>query len=136
MACGSLQSIVGNGGNGDTTEYEDRIQIPKAKLFGRKVAGGRTQGEGKQDSQPVKGLAAGRNNGVDRQCLLQRIPYRKGQREKDRKCDGRRRQRNAELVCQVVGDQGTNDTDQNDGEPVNGRDVFSRLELKKDNDDE
>ena len=83
------------------------------------------------NSQPVESLTASRNNGVDGQRLLDHIPRRECQHQQNGKYDGSRLQRNTEVVCQVVGNQGANNTKENNCEPVDRWDVLSLLKLKE-----
>ena len=114
-------------------EYEHRGQIPKAELFRGEITRGSTQSEREEDRQPVEGLTTSINNGVDGQRLLNQVPHREDQCEHNGKYEGSRLQGNPELVCQVVGDQGADNTKENNGEPVNGWDVFAHLKLKEQN---
>ena len=55
-------------------EEQRRDQLAEVQPLGGQVAGGRAEGEREEDGQPVERLAAGREDRVDRQRALARVP--------------------------------------------------------------
>jgi len=111
---------------------EDQRGRPVAHVepLRRQVARCRAQCEREQNRQPVERFAAGRVDRVDGKGSLARIPRRENRGKRDREDNGRRDERYACVVREVVGDLRTHDADQDDTEPVDSRDVLRRPELE------
>ena len=116
-------------GSDEGAEDEDRGPVAEAEPFRGEVAGGGAECEGEQDGEPVEGLAPDREDGVDREGPLHRVPDREDPGEHDREDRRRDLQGHAEAVRQVVGDQRPDDADQHDRDPVDGRKVAVQAEL-------
>ena len=71
-------------------EDPEGCQVAEFELLGEEVAGRGAEGEGEQDRQPVEGLATGREDRVDRERSLDRVPAGED-RDQDRAERDRRR---------------------------------------------
>ncbi len=128
---------VGDGGHGDECgEEEGRAGVAEVEALGDEVAGRRAEGEGEEDGRPVEGLTAGGADRVDRQRVLDAIPT--GERRRQRHHERRRGdlEADAEVVDQLVGEQGADHADGHHRHPVDGRHVAAGTELQRQHDHE
>jgi len=103
--------------------------VAPVDLLCQQVAGGGPEREGPQDGQPVEGLPGCRGDAFHRQRALEAVPDHERDQQGGEEDQRRRHQRDAEVVGQVVRDQGADDADQHDDEPVGHRDVALEAEL-------
>jgi hypothetical protein len=99
-------------------EGEDAEPEPEARRLGREIARARGQREGEQDAGPAEGLAPGRDNGVDRERALARVPERENRRENGGKCGRAGAAAELQTVGQGVGDLRADDAEDHGARPV------------------
>ena len=84
----------------------------------RKVARCGTERECEENGQPIEGLTARRENGMNGERLFNRIPNREDCPEHNGEYDGCRLQGHAEIIRQIVSNQRAYHADENDCRPV------------------
>ncbi|MBA7660911.1 hypothetical protein ES703_68917 [subsurface metagenome] len=119
-----LQPEIAECNNGDDCAvHQPGLQIAQVQAFSGEVSGGRAEGEGQQDSQPVKQFAPGGVDGMNGKRPFDQIPYGEGRREGDGEADAGGLLADAEVIDKVVGEQGADNADQNHDHPVDPGDI-------------
>jgi hypothetical protein len=113
----------------ERAEREDAEIEAETERFGRQVPRGGAERKCEQDRPPVKLLAARRDDRVNRQCSLHRVPDRKNRCQDRRECCGADVEADVQTVGQCIGDLSSDDADQDHRQPVNPRHVASRAHL-------
>lgn len=128
---------MGDGHHSDQCgEHEPCLPVTQVETFCCEVTSCSTQGEGEQDGQPVKRFPFGRVDGVNGQCLLTRVPSRKGRQQREGEDDGGRLQTDPKVVHKVIAYQRADNANHHHREPVDPWHVLPRPELEEQRDEQ